>query len=100
MVCRGRLLSASSRELLYLGIELGEFKWSKIFTQYGSVHDTNTDPIMGLMNSRREFLSLGLASFAAMAMFKQDTTELLRINTLSTWELPAVNLNRWQTSRP
>jgi hypothetical protein len=49
---------------------------------------------------RREFLSLGLASFAAMAMFKQDTPEPLRINTRSTGEPPAVNLNRWQTWRP
>lgn len=85
---------------MYLGIELSELEWSKIFAKYGSVHATNTDPMMGRMKSPREFLSLGLASFAAMAMFKQDTPELLRINTLSTWELPAVSLNRWQTSRP
>jgi hypothetical protein len=64
------------------------------------MHDTNTNPILGLMNNRREFLSLALASFAAMAMFKQDTPEQFRIYTRSAWDLPAVNLNRWQTSRP
>jgi len=52
------------------------------------------------MNNRREFLNLGLASFAAMAIFKQNTPERFRINTLSAWDRPAVNLNRWQASRP
>ena len=48
------------------------------------------------MNSRREFLSLGLASFVRLSMFAQDTPERFGIHTLSTWDLPPINLNGWQ----
>lgn len=76
----------------------GRIEWSKRFAKYGSVHHINAVPIIGIMNNRREFLSLGLASFAAMAMFEQVTPEQFGINTLSTWDLPPINLNGWQAT--
>jgi len=51
------------------------------------------------MKNRREFLSLGLASFAAMAMLKQQKTPVgVGINTLSVWDLPPINLNGWEAA--
>lgn len=57
-----------------------------------------TRPYLGAMKSRREFLGVGLASLAAIAVHASEASTRFGITTISTYDLPRVSLDGWQAS--
>lgn len=50
------------------------------------------------MKNRREFLAVSLASLAMAATRAPQMTDKAEIRTVSTYDLPHINLNGWQAS--
>ena len=54
--------------------------------------------MLGFMKSRREFLEASLASLALIAVRTPETLSGFEMKTISTWDLPPVNLKGWQAT--